>query len=325
MLNRRFIKHSLPMNPEGSLNQLAINGFLLSSKDPLWNHQNLTGRDIASRQSLIDLLNHLDHPSKASLRTFLTEFDLDNVEDMAVLDFYSSRFTAVIKTALNGEEWQQGSQFQRSLAKQWQSIKTLTLSGGLTSHGFGLALAESVESQLQGIDVINSPWGGMTALFGLAQTVAHTDDILVMDFGATGIKRGVAKKYGNRIKLLSELKVSQFKVSGLIRKEAFLEILSNTFDLIGRPLPVAISLACYMENGHPFDYRSGIYHRLEEDAPHLADTMHFDWLPSVGFQGLALLEHDSTAAALAFHFKSSAMMVTLGTGLGSAPCPSLST
>jgi hypothetical protein len=82
-------------------------------------------------------------------------------------------------------------------------------------------------------------------------------------------------------------------------------------------------LACYLKNGHPFKYSSGIYYHLEGDCENLAKALHDEWLPESGFFGLSLLEHDSTAAALAFEFKYPAMMVTLGTGLGSGPCPLL--
>ncbi len=321
MLNHRFIKHSLTMSPEGSLNHLAINGLLLDRKDPLLNQSNLTGSTLVSRRALSLLLEQMRHPHAPTVRSFLTHFDINNPSDQLVFDLFAYRFAAVVKTARSGQTWHRGSQFQIALSQHWQAITTLVISGGLTSHRFGLQLAEKIESLCPDLAVISSPWGGLTALYGLAQTVAQQDDLLVMDFGATGVKRGIAKKYGNRMELLPNLNVEPFKVNGLIRKRAILDILQATRQLLPKSMNVAISLACYLVEGHPFEYRSGIYHRLGEDSDHLATDIHETWLPSCDLNGLALLEHDSTAAALAFRFKQPAMMVTLGTGLGSAPCP----
>jgi hypothetical protein len=323
MLNHRFIKHELPMHPGGSLNSLAINNLLLAPNDPLLHRPNLTGKDIVSRQAFIELLNQLNHPCQHSLRDFLTHFNADNPADHEVLTLYGTRFSAVIKTAKTGDNWKSESKFQIALKKHWQGIELLTISGGLTSHQFGIALAEFVERQFHSLDVISSPWGGTTALFGLAQTIALNENVLVMDFGSTGIKRGIAHKFGNRIELLPELRVTPHKQNGLIRKQGFLDILRITRQELDKPMQVAISVACYLNEGHPVDYYSGIYHRLGEDSKHLATDLHEQWLPDTGYQGLALLEHDSTAAALAFQLKKPAMMVTLGTGLGSAPCPKI--
>ncbi|MDX1474052.1 MAG: hypothetical protein R3309_07770 [Reinekea sp.] len=321
MLNNLFIEHALTMRPEGSLNHLPVNTLLLSPQDPLLNHKQVTGATLVSRNALLTLLSDSGHPLAHSVRQFLTEFDANNPQDRAILDIFAGRFTAIIKTARGGDHWRCGSDFQQALTRHWQHCQTLTISGGLTSHQFGLCLAERIEANFADLVVISSPWGGLTALYGLAQTVGQRDDLLVMDFGATGVKRGIARKYGNRLELLPDLKVAPFKTDGLIRKEALLEMFRNTRDMLDQSMPVAISIACYLHQGHPFDYHSGIYHRLGDDCQHLATDLHEQWLPDCGLQGLALLEHDSTAAALAFRFKHPAMMVTLGTGLGSAPCP----
>lgn len=325
MLNRSFNRHALIMNPQGSLNKMPVNGMLLHARDPLVNQRQLTGVDLVSRRALIGLLHYVQHPSEAHLRQFISEFDGERKTDQAVLNLFSHRFAAVIKTARSGLPWLDGDEYAQRLKQHWQSIKTLTLSGGLTTGQFGLQLAEKTETLLDDIDVISSPWGGYTALFGLAQTIASEVDILVMDFGATGVKRAIAHKFGNQLTLLPELAVRDFKVEGLVRRAGFIDILAQTRQEIGYSLDVAISLACYLQDGHPFDYRSGIYHRLSEEGTHLTTDMNDSWLAEAGLGKLLYLEHDSTAAALAFQYRDPAMMVTLGTGLGSAPCPELKT
>ena len=321
MLNHPFIKHPLTMSPDGSLNHLPINSLLLHRQDPLLNQSSLTGSALVSRKALGLLLGQVRHPQAPSVRGFLTHFDALNPNDQMVLELFATRFAAIIKTARSGHAWPQANHFQQALTNHWQAIDTLVISGGLTSHLFGLQLAEKIESVCPDLAVISSPWGGLTALYGLAQTVAQKEDLLVMDFGATGVKRGVATNYGNRLSFLPDVSVSKFKTDGLIRQKGLMAIIQQTRDLLPKPMPVAISLACYLVDGHPYEYRSGIYHRLSEDSGHLSTDMHEHWLPICGLSGLALLEHDSTAAALAFRFKQPAMMVTLGTGLGSAPCP----
>lgn len=321
MLNHKTQTGPIIMTPEGSLNQLPVSGWLLHPRDPFLRQDSLTGKTLVSSQSLSDLLHYHQHSRAESLRAFIVEFDPEQADDSIILELYAHRFSAVIKTARSGQHWQDGSDFQRNLHRYWQDIQTLVLSGGLTTPPFGQALAEQLEQLLPGLDVINSPWGGHTALYGLAHTLQHPTEILVMDFGATGIKRGVASKYGNRLLMLPELSVEPFKHDGLIRKEGLLEVLRLTQSEVNAALPVAISLACYLQNGHPYDYHSGVYHRLGIDAQHLHTDLNDAWLPATQLGELLLLAHDSTAAAMAFRMPQPAMMVTLGTGLGSAPCP----
>ncbi|MEJ2045093.1 MAG: hypothetical protein P8X74_20765 [Reinekea sp.] len=321
MINQCFIEHPLSMTPEGSLNRLPVSGDLLALHDPLRHLSGLNGAQLMSRRALVDLLNTLDHPCGGKPRQFIEHFDPLNDIDSLILQLYAYRFAAVIDTARQGTGWPVQSRFTKSLTEHWNQAQTLVISGGLTCGSFGLDLARRVESLIDQIDVIASPWGSTTALFGLAQTVSFEQDLLVMDFGATGVKRGIASKYGNRMMLLPDLSVEQFKEGGLIRKGGLMAIFEQTRKQVDQPMPVAISLACYLKNGHPFDYHSGIYHRLRDDAPHLALALRDHWLPDCGFTTLALLDHDSTSAAFAFRMKQPAMMVTLGTGLGSAPCP----
>jgi len=145
--------------------------------------------------------------------------------------------------------------------------------------------------------------------------------LLVMDFGATGIKRGLVDAQA-KLHSLPELTVDHWlNDDGLFRAEAFSAVLRDSRTLVDAALPTAISLACYMKDGQPYDYHSGVYHRLVEDSPHLALSLHQHWLPEAGLGRLVCLMHDSSAAALAFPSPVPAIMVTLGTGLGVGLCP----
>lgn len=321
MLTQPFIEHSLYMQPSGSLNRLAVNRLLLLPHDPLVNQLRLTGSDLMSRKSLIQLLKEQQHPHASDLRRFLTQFDPLSQRDMQVLTLFAHRFSAVINTARSPQAWPDNTDFGIALQRHWQATSMLVLAGGLTSAGFGIALAEQMEQLCGNLSVISSPWGSSTALYGLAQTIAYQEDILVMDFGATGIKRAIAHRYGNGMSQLTELEVSPYCDQGLVRRQGLLQALQDTRRDIGAQYPTAISLACYLKDGHPIDYYSGIYHRLGEDSTHLASDLNASWLKQVDLGPLLLIEHDSTSAALAFQFREPAMMVTLGTGLGSAPCP----
>ncbi|EAR11214.1 hypothetical protein [Reinekea blandensis] len=311
----------LAMQPEGSLNKLSINSLLLDRQDPLVNTPSLCGKTLVSRQALLEILEDTGHGDAGNLRRFLGRFDPQSHRDQIVLDRYAQRFSVVINTARTASAWPGDDAYRRSLRAYWQSITTLVISGGLTSAEFGQSLAQSVEQRSQNLAVICSPWGGNTALLGLAQTAACADDILVMDFGGTGIKRAIAHRFGNRLTLLPEAKTKDFCEQGRIRKAGLMLALRQTRQLLDRPLPVAISIASYLDHGHPYRYFSSLYHGLTEDSDHLATSLHQEWLPESDLGPLLLLEHDSAAAGLAFRFREPAMMVTLGTGLGSAPCP----
>jgi len=320
MLNKRLTGAPFFMTPDGSLNRLEVRAELLPSDDPLHSQFTLTAFELVSRQALVTLLQAQGHPVRSQLRPFLTHFDADQVGDQRILQLFARRLALVIQSAQQYTPWQQGNPFQVALSQYWQQMQTLVIAGGLSSHQFGIHLASRLEELLT-LSVICSPWGSVTALYGLAQTYGRPTDTLVLDFGATAIKRGIADNFGNRVEMLTPLRARDFSPDGVIRAPQLLAILRQTRAELPGPMAVAISMASYLDKGHPFDYYAGSYSRLRDDCDHLASTLDQQWLPACGFTGLALLEHDSTAAALAFQFNFPAMMVTLGTGLGSAPCP----
>lgn len=321
MLNYPMPTTLFSMRPEGSLNRLRIDSFTLPTLDPFHGQPNITALTLASRQALIGLLTHQGHPVKNDLREFLTHYDNRRPQDQSILDQYAARLATIIQTARHYRPWQQGNAYQKTLAHHWLSIDTLVIAGGLSSFQFGIHLASKIEEHINDLAVISSPWAGQTALYGMAQKVAVRAPIVVIDFGATSVKYGIATRFGNRVDHISEIPVAPFKREGIIQPDQFQEILALIQQKLSARLPVAISLACYMHNGQPFQYTSGIYYKLQPHGQHLATTLNDQWLPTAGFGKLVLLEHDSTAAALAFKFATPAIMVTLGTGLGSAPCP----
>lgn len=321
MLNNVSHKAAFAMRPEGSLNHMPVDPLLLPTDDPLRASNTLTGKDLVSLNALLAILEHRNHPQQRDLRAFLTKFDAHAKADSQVLSQYAQRFIAVIRTARNCEHWANGNLFQKKLRAYWQISETLVIAGGISSGQFGISLASLVEEAFADLAVLASPWAGQTALFGLAQAVAQREPLLVLDFGGTGVKCGIAHNYGNRIDHLFELQVEPYKYEGLIYPDHFRELLLQIREQVGDTLPVAISLACYMDEGVVFDYKSGIYHRLGACSNNLAITLNDEWLPAAGLGELKALQHDSTAAALAFQFRNPAMMITLGTGLGSAPCP----
>lgn len=304
----------LALTPEASLNRMPV---VMTEQD-----KPRPARYWVSTPALLSLIHEHTPGDERSVRQFLTTFSGEAEADQAILRTFAKRLIRVIQTARTGQAWADGSDFQRQYAQHWQSCETLVLAGGLTSGEFGQHLAHLLEAALAPLNVLVSPWAGQTGLVGLAQHYGSAEPLVVMDFGATGIKRGLAYHHGNRIVPLPELTVDHWlDDQGLFRADAFRAVLKDTREHLDGRLPLAISLACYLDRGHPHDYHSGVYHRLIDDCDHLATTLHQQWLPSAGFSGLALLEHDSTAAALAFRFSKPAMMVTLGTGLGVGVCP----
>lgn len=303
---------TLTLSPEASLNRLPVTAYQTTQ----------TARDWVCAHTLHQLIREHYSAPAPSVRQFLQDFQPGHTLSDRILAEYGNRLAAVLRTALRADHWHRGSPWQQAYAEFWRNTRTLVLSGGISTGDFGNCLAERLEIDLGYLTVLASPWGGQTGLVGLAQHVSSAEDLLVMDFGATGIKSAIASRHGNRLDPFSDIQVKDWLDSeGLFRQPALLELLSQLRQQIGQPLPVAISIATYLNQGHPFDYRSGIYHRLRDDCPHLATTLNENWLPQCGLGHLALLEHDSTAAALAFRFSEPAIMVTLGTGLGVGICP----
>lgn len=303
---------TLTLSPEASLNRLPVTAYQTTQ----------TARDWVCAHTLHQLIREHYSAPAPSVRQFLQDFQPGHTLSDRILAEYGNRLAAVLRTALRADHWHRGSPWQQAYAEFWRNTRTLVLSGGISTGDFGNCLAERLEIDLGYLTVLASPWGGQTGLVGLAQHVSSAEDLLVMDFGATGIKSAIASRHGNRLDPFSDIQVKDWLDSeGLFRQPALLELLSQLRQQIGQPLPVAISIATYLNQGHPFDYRSGIYHRLRDDCPHLATTLNENWLPQCGLGPLALLEHDSTAAALAFRFSEPAIMVTLGTGLGVGICP----
>lgn len=303
---------TVTLSPEASLNRLPVTAY----------QRTQSARDWVCAHTLHQLIQEHYHAPAPSVRQFLQDFQPGHILSDRILAEYGNRLAAVLRTALRGDYWHSGSRWQQAYANFWRNTHTIVLSGGISTGSFGHALAERLEVDLGNITVLASPWGGQTGLVGLAQHVSSAEDLLVMDFGATGIKSAIASRHGNRLDPFSDIQVKDWlDKEGLFRQPALLELLSQFRQQIGQPLPVAISIAAYLDQGHPFDYHSGIYHRLRDDCTHLATALNDTWLPQCGLGPLALLEHDSTAAALAFRFSEPAIMITLGTGLGVGICP----
>jgi hypothetical protein len=323
MRNSAALNKTFTMTPEGSLNHLPVDCSGLSADDPLLGAHVKTGAQLASSLAFQQLITELITDRMMTIRHFLDRFEISNPIHYKVLVCFSMRLSCVLKTAIEGLHWPDNPQTSlMPLILHWKNTNTIVLSGGLTTGSFGQNLASMLEQTIADSSVIHSPWAGKTALVGMAQTVKSYDDLLVIDFGATGVKRAIASHYGNRLNELKEMPTASYTdINGKIGKHGLIEILTQTRRELSSAMPVAISIACYLDGGHPFKYASGIYYQLEADCDNLAEALNNEWLPECGFQGLTLLEHDSTAAGLAFDFKHPAMMITLGTGLGSGPCP----
>lgn len=303
---------ALTLTPEASLNRLPVS---------LDGEPTRPARHWVSTQALHALMLDEEPGDERSVRQFLRTFDAHRPSEARILSRYAERLGAVLNTALGADHWAGGSAFQQRYAQYWRRCQRLVLGGGLSSDAFGRALIEALSDQLLGRDLALSPYGGQTGLVGLATLWSEPSPLLVMDFGATGIKRGLVDGNG-KLHSLAELNVDHWlNEAGLFRAEALRAVLSDTRALVGTALPTAISLACYMKDGQPYDYHSGVYHRLVDDSPNLASSLDRHWLAEAGLGRLVSLMHDSSAAALAFPSPVPTIMVTLGTGLGVGLCP----
>jgi hypothetical protein len=220
----------------------------------------------------------------------------------------------------------------------WRAVGRIYLGGGLLAGQLGPhavqaareLLAESGEADLA---LEHAPYAAHLPLIGLARSAPHgAARMLLLDFGQTSIKRGVAHYQAGRLTRLhvwpnaptvcGELFEPAPSIDTLRERwRRMVEVIAAGWAAVPPSerlsMPVGISLACYLIDGHPAPGDLGCYGALQGLCAHLTTFMHEEIARRLG-QAIELTAlHDGTAAATAYAGHDRAVVITLGTAIGS--------
>jgi len=214
------------------------------------------------------------------------------------------------------------------------------IGGGLVSGQIGpLAVSAArevlVEHGFEAVEVTLSPYGIYMALVGLARTApVGSNQMVVLDFGHSTVKRGIARLEGGDLVALEaypSLPSPCLKGSGSdlpAARARWDDMRSAIVEMCrchstGESLAVGIGLASYLKEGHPFPGDRGCYGSLQQLAPNLEHFMLRELTAVLRTAGVNLsLLHDGTAAASAHAGAQNTVALSLGTGIGNGFAPS---
>ncbi|HYN88908.1 MAG TPA: hypothetical protein VER55_10270 [Ardenticatenaceae bacterium] len=225
----------------------------------------------------------------------------------------------------------------------WREVRRVFLGGGLVAGNMGASIVEAARELLHQHGVTDlalerSPHGVHLPLVGLARAApADTPEMLVLDFGQTSVKRGLALYQESvlvELRLLSpaptvcgDLLQPTSPAEARRRWQRMLEIIHESWN--DAPYPrhtstgIGISLACYLFDGHPSPRDRGCFGALQFICDHLESFVREQIAARLGAALHLVLMHDGAAAAAAYAGAPDAVVLTLGTAIGNGfPPPS---
>ncbi|MCB9418311.1 MAG: ROK family protein [Ardenticatenaceae bacterium] len=217
----------------------------------------------------------------------------------------------------------------------WAGINTVWVGGGLVSGQLGpIAVREAGrvmhDAGFPDFAVNLSPHGADLPLMGLSRLAPFgAQAMLVFDFGGTAVKRAIAEYKDNQFTQLhrlpswsspceSSLSVSLELADVAAHAERILSIIEQTWQEAERPLAptIAVSLACYLQNGQPPPSEMGCYGRLQLPGDNLQTYLADQLSQRLGQPIYLHLYHDGSAAALAYAGCGETAVIMLGTAVG---------
>jgi hypothetical protein len=217
----------------------------------------------------------------------------------------------------------------------WQRIGEIVLGGGMIAGQFGSNALPAAQKLLldygcSDLTITRSAYAAHLPLVGLARTAhLHIPTMLVLDFGQTSVKRGVALYQGDSVAALQVLPAVPAVCHDLIaseqtdvqrRLEEMLTIVEETWRRVapawGNTTVIGMSLACYLFAGHPSPHDRGCYGSLQMLAPHLATFLQIQVRQRLQVNVELHVVHDGTAAAAVYAGQKDTAVLTLGTAIG---------
>lgn len=220
----------------------------------------------------------------------------------------------------------------------WASIRQVFLGGGVVSGEVGQQVAERAARVLAEADVADctvtvAPWPENMPLVGAARAAPEASSTVVLDFGHSYVKRGLAqardgylaalrtapRKPATMADLASGREPAIEEVHGLA--DSMVETMVATWRAAHSVDPdlsttIMASIASYVRDGQPLPRQGGAYPQLLRLAEDVQGWLSERVSEAVGRPLSVTLMHDGTAAAHALAGEPYAAVIMLGTSLG---------
>ncbi|MAU10277.1 MAG: hypothetical protein CL607_10680 [Anaerolineaceae bacterium] len=210
----------------------------------------------------------------------------------------------------------------------WSQVDRVFLGGGLSEGEFGRLLVSSAQAILQqyALDVQLSiaAYPRSLGLLGAARHVSTGEQALVLDFGSTRVKRGRAF-YSDaglqQVQVLPSIPAGfdVFVAAGQEQAifERFVALLVDAYQPQDADL-IPVSISAYVTpTGQPVLTQSGIYMHMSHLSDDLPALLSETVSQRVGRSVAVKLLHDGSAAASTYAPLDHAVVITLGTAIGS--------
>jgi hypothetical protein len=230
--------------------------------------------------------------------------------------------------------------------RHWAGITTVYLGGGIVAGEAGPRIAEQAEHILVDAGVMDcrvqvASWPEHLALVGAARTVPDAPEAIVLDFGGSYVKRGIAR-YENA--QLAALRIVPRLPSQLPDLPLGTDLTQDQTELLGARIvgtmadtwlsahavypelstTIVASIASYLRDGQPLARQGGAYAALLALSDNLAAWLSQRVSGRLGHPITIRLLHDGTAAAHAVAGAGQTAVITLGTALGVGFAPAAS-
>jgi hypothetical protein len=263
------------------------------------------------------------------LRNALDSVDRAEVNQARrVVAEFGRRLGHLVATLRLGQE--DASPWRTAYRQHWRAVERIWLGGGIVAAlGSDLLRSARAEAERLGVDgstLDMAPHADVLPLVGAARTrTTPAPRSIVLDFGYSSVKRGIAHFQGDvlqRLDVLPTILLARLGLDGQSTSDevrhAVVGVIRATFQEVQDDHPgtidqdVAVSLATYLTDIRPFPSNE-LYDRLSD--------VHFDKLTAELTRATSVplhvrFVHDGTAAAAALDTHGSEGIVVLGTSLG---------
>ena len=213
----------------------------------------------------------------------------------------------------------------------WANVEHVWFGGGMVSGNLGNRVADHAQQMLrragwENYQVRVSPYRRLLPLVGLARLMpVGIPSALVFDCGGSTVKSATAHYHGSSLYHLTPASTvpAPCQVTVADNPQQAAETLAYLLDVIYqsyRDAPeqsanqIGVSLACYLQNGQPFD--RGCYGCLRLLSDNLQRLLADELSQRLKKPIQVILMHDGTAAAAAYAGTDRTAILMLGTALG---------
>jgi len=274
------------------------------------------------------------------LRAALGSEDLAEVDRARrVVAVFGQRLGHLVATLRLGDDdasawrtaYEGASSWRTAYCQHWRSVDRVWLGGGVVAAlGGGLLQSARAEARRLGVDDSTldlAPHPDVLALVGAARTRATpAPGSIVLDFGYSSVKRGIAHFQGGALRRLEVLRGLPLGPLGLGSQSRADEVMHAVIGVIRATFQeaqdndpaasldaeVGVSLATYLTDRRPFP-SSELYDLLTDVD---LDTLTAELTLATGAPLHVRFIHDGTAAAAALPSNGRDGIIVLGTSLG---------